>query len=116
MKLKAWLNKKLLGNIPSSVIAFHFNLYESEKKNRYMAELVGCDRYCPDDADWACEISYSSGKNLYEFTSDDWQSALQSFVRAVSHYLDLCDATNRLKQAQYITAGFVDGDLVVIEQ
>ena len=98
------------------MIAFNFNLYEGKLKNHYMAELTGCERYCVDDDDWACETVYSSGKSLYEFTAESWENALEKFTKLVKTYLDLCDASNRLKQAKWITAGFTDGNLVVIKR
>lgn len=116
MNFRKWLDKNLTSSVPDCVIAFNFNLYERKLKNHYMAELTGCERYSVDDDDWACETVYSSGKSLYAFTAESWENALEKLTKLLRTYLDLCDSTNRLKQAQYITAGFAEGNLVVIER
>lgn len=116
MEFRKWLDQQLSGDIPESVIAFNFNMYEGETENEYQVQLVGCVSYDPDDDDWACDTTYSSGEDLYIFSSDDWEEALQTLIATVKDYLNTCEMPNRLKQAELVAAGFVDGDLEIILQ
>ena len=116
MKFEDWLNSLLLNSIPNNIIAFNFNLYESETDKQYDVQLVGSSYYSIDDEDWACNTEYSSGEILFSFMSDEWEIALQDFINLLKKYLQLADMSNRLKQAEYITAGFVDGDLEIVSK
>ena len=102
-------------NIPSDLIAFNFNLYEDEIENQYNVELIGCKEYDKDNDDWACTPDYSTGENnMYAFSADGWEEALDLCVKLIRDYLQTCSVPNQLTKAAYITAGFVDGDLEVI--
>ena len=115
MEFKTWLEKQLSGQIPSDVVAFNFNLYESDLENQFDAQLIGCKKYDLQNDDWACFPDYSSGEDLYHFSADGWEEALEFFIMLVKEYLKSCGTHSKLKTAEYISAGFVDGDLEVIE-
>lgn len=114
MEFKNWLERHLSDNIPSNVIAFNFNIYESSIDNQYDVQLVGSSYYSIDDENWACNTIYSTGEDLFSFNSASWEIALNEFIEFVKKFLHSCDENNRLKQAEYITAGFVDGNLEII--
>jgi hypothetical protein len=52
-QFNAWLDGALSQHIPSSVVAFSFNLAEP-----WCIEVIGSDRYSDDEAEWACEESF----------------------------------------------------------
>ena len=114
MNFKEWLDKQLSQNIPENVTAFNFNIYEQEIDSQYDVQLVGCIKYDTTNDDWACKPQYSTGEDLFQFNSDNWENALRALINMVNEYLLQCNELNRLRQAKYITAGFVDGDLEVI--
>ena len=116
MRFNIWLERQLSQQIPQDVIAFNFNLYESLVENRFDVQLVGCKQYDLDSDDWACRADYSSGEDIYSFSADGWEKALETLIILVKDYLQLCSISNQFSAAEYISAGFVDGDLVVIAQ
>lgn len=110
-KFDAWLDGALSQPIPSSVVAFSFNLAEP-----WCIEVIGSDRYSDDDADWACEESFRpDGEPLSLPESEvggDWELVLQAAKRLVSVYLDRPSAGGALlRRAEAVAVGFVDGDL-----
>lgn len=114
MEFTIWLEKQLMKPITNDVVAFNFNLYECEADGQFDAQLIGCKEYDLEDPDWACAPDYTSGEDLYHFSADDWEMALESFVTLVKDYLQSCSTPNRLTSAACISAGFVDGDLEII--
>lgn len=114
MDFKQWINDLHLENIVGNVRAFCFNLYESCEDEKFDAQLVGCERYDENNDDWACKVIYSSEENLYSFNSEDWEHALVDFSHIVRQYLQQCEGSEKLKKAEYVAVGFVDGDLELI--
>ena len=58
-----WLNKALSVNIPKSVKAFNFNLFETG--SNFGIELIGSSEFDADDSDWACqEVFEANPRNL----------------------------------------------------
>ena len=114
MEFKAWLEKQLSREIPDNIIAFNFNLYESETEDQFDVQLIGCKEYDLEDEDWACNSDFSTEEDLYSFSADDWEDALKTLIKSVKDYLQSCSTPNKLTTAEYVTAGFVDGDLEVI--
>ena len=113
MELKAWLKPHLKNG--AGYIAYNFNLYELEK-DYFGAELVASKAYDPDDDDWACETVFSSGDELFEYSSDNWQTAQIEFLAWVSAFLAEEGVSVFGDQVEFITAGFIDGKLEVIYQ
>lgn len=114
MEFNIWLEKQLMGPIPDDVVAFNFNLFECETENQFDVQLIGCKEYDLEDDDWACAPDYSSGEDLYHFSADGWEKALESFIALVNEYLQSCGTPNQFTAAECISAGFVDGDLELI--
>ncbi len=53
-KISDWIDGVLSADIPDEVVAFCFNLYETDDDSWGMG-LVGTGRFDPDDQDWACD-------------------------------------------------------------
>ena len=114
MKFEKWLKKQLIKDIPDNVIAFNFNLYETDDDESFDVQLVGCENYSKDDEDWACDTVFSSEEDVFTFKDEDWESALETCKSMIQDFLASCDSDNKLSRAEYVTVGFIDGDLEVI--
>lgn len=114
MLFEDWIEKQLLKPFPESVIAINFNLYETDDENLFDAQIVGCEHYDANDDDWACNTVFSSGEDLFQFRSDDWESALSDFKNILCNYLHTHPKT-KLNKFEHISFGFVDGDLIPIK-
>ena len=113
MEFKKWLDS-LLEEIPDGLVAFNLNLYETDDENLFDAQLVGCNQYDLEDEDWACDVAYSSEENILSFEAEDWEKALEIALDEMKAYLDSAEDGNKIKKAEYVTAGFVDGNLEVV--
>ena len=103
----AWL-KPHLNALPAEAKALCLNLYESEEEGEFDAQLVACADYDREDPDWACEDIYSTGEELFGFSSEDWEAALDLMLETVGEAI----ADGILPDAiEYVAVGFVDGDL-----
>ncbi|GGP58611.1 hypothetical protein GCM10009347_26310 [Shewanella algicola] len=110
-----WVNRQLGKNIPSDIIAFHFNLYEFP----FCIELIGEKRFSLSDDDWACGEEWVPDNRRIEVSSEifasSWENGLMNIVTMVKEYLT-SDFGNSYKliEAQCVAVGFVEGDLVYI--
>ena len=54
---ESWLSNSLSQEIPDSVRAFSFNLYEPALVDdvKFGVELIGAESFNEDDSDWACD-------------------------------------------------------------
>lgn len=107
----SWLDAALAQPIPSSVLAFSFNLAEP-----WCVEVIGAERYAEEDSDWACDEAFRPkipNFDLHESeVGDDWESVLEAAKKIVSSYIDRPSAGSAiLKRAEAVCVGFVDGDL-----
>jgi len=106
-----WLDSALSQPIPSSVVAFSFNLAEP-----WCIEVVGSDRFSDDDPDWACEESFRPDVEQLSLpeskVGETWELVLEAAKRLVSAYLDRPSAGSAvLRRAEAVAVGFVDGDI-----
>ena len=102
-----WLKPHLIA-LPAEAKALCLNLYESEEEGEFDAQLVACAAYDREDPDWACEDIYSTGEELFGFSSEDWEAALDLMLETMSEAI----ADGILPDAiEYVAVGFVDGDL-----
>ena len=105
--LIAWLTPHLQA-LPAEAKALCLNLYESEDEGEFDAQLVACAAYDREDPDWACEDIFSTGEELFGFSSEDWEAALDLMLETMSEAI----ADGILPDAiEYVAVGFVDGDL-----
>ena len=106
-ELISWLTPHLQ-SLPAEAKALCLNLYESEEEGEFDAQLVACAAYDREDPDWACEDIYSTGEELFGFSSEDWEAALDLMLETMSEAI----ADGILPDAiEYVAVGFVDGDL-----
>ena len=106
-ELITWLTPHLQA-LPAEAKALCLNLYESEEEGEFDAQLVACAAYDREDPDWACENIYSTGEELFGFSSEDWEAALDLMLETMSEAI----ADGILPDAiEYVAVGFVDGDL-----
>jgi hypothetical protein len=110
-----WAEKALAGNIPKEVVAFSFNLYEAPRS--FQMEVIGTSHYDAKNQDWACDEMFVRRDPLlnlpYSAVGSSWQRCLESAVGMVGRYLANRESrgSNRLRLAEAVTVGFVDGDL-----
>src|SRR5688572_29523044 len=113
---RTWADGALTENPGDKVRAFSFNLYEHE--DSFAIELIGCPRYDPQDQDWACQELFVHREPLFEMpralVGNKWQEGLAASLALVRAYLRACDPTHRLRVAEAVTVGFVDGDLHLV--
>ena len=103
----AWL-KPHLNALPTEAKALCLNLYENEADGEFDAQLIGSATYDREDPDWACEDIYSTGEELFGFSSEDWEAALDLMLETMGEAI----ADGMLPDAiEYVAVGFVDGDL-----
>lgn len=106
-ELITWLTPHLQA-LPAEAKALCLNLYESEEEGEFDAQLVACAAYDREDPDWACEDIFSTGEELFGFSSEDWEAALDLMLETMSEAI----ADGILPDAiEYVAVGFVDGDL-----
>ena len=106
-ELITWLTPHLQA-LPAEAKALCLNLYESEEEGEFDAQLVACAAYDREDPDWACEDIYSTGEELFGFSSEDWEAALDLMLETMSEAI----ADGILPDAiEYVAVGFVGGDL-----
>ncbi|MTW14560.1 hypothetical protein GM658_28495 [Pseudoduganella eburnea] len=121
-KLNSWLASVLSPDVPSTVIAFSFNLFELESEDaKYGIELIGTDEFDPDDSDWACDEAWvASPRSISipgEFTSGGWEECLRDAKMMLTKTLDESSGPiTKLKETRAVAIGFVDGDLELIWQ
>ena len=106
-ELITWLTPQLQA-LPAEAKSLCLNLYESEEEGEFDAQLVACAAYDREDPDWACEDIFSTGEELFGFSSEDWEAALDLMLETMSEAI----ADGILPDAiEYVAVGFVDGDL-----
>ena len=106
-ELITWLTPHLQA-LPAEAKSLCLNLYESEEAGEFDAQLVACAAYDREDPDWACEDIFSTGEELFGFSSEDWEAALDLMLETMSEAI----ADGILPDAiEYVAVGFVDGDL-----
>ena len=106
-ELITWLTPHLQA-LPAGAKALCLNLYESEEEGEFDVQLVACAAYDREDPDWACEDIFSTGEELFGFSSEDWEAALDLMLETMSEAI----ADGILPDAiEYVAVGFVDGDL-----
>lgn len=123
----SWLDSVLSDPEAQDHVAFNFNIYEEvdefdddeaddsdETVGSFSLQLIGASRYDPDDDDWACDEEYSSGENLFAFSCDDWEAAIELVKDMITDYMANGNHKSVLNSATAVGYGFVDGDLFII--
>ena len=108
-ELLTWLIPHM-NALPAEAKALCLNLYEGETDGEFDAQLVACAEYDRENPDWACPQNelYTTGEELFGFTAEDWEAALDSMLELMG---DLVNDGILPDAIAYVAAGFVDGDL-----
>ena len=109
MNFYDWVNKQL-NSVANDIIAYCFNLYETEHPQLFDVQLIGSKEFTPNNDDWACHACFSSGEYVYSFYAHDWEDAMQVFKKQLQEYM-LSKKCNSLLKTAKVAFGFVDGDL-----
>ena len=102
---------------PTEVIAFNFGLMESDQG--FVMYLVGGFEYSEEDDDWACidmpEKTYRYLRLPDSIQSASWEQVLeQSYATLKELESEGIFKHNMLRNAQALTTGFDDGELIKI--
>lgn len=101
-----------------SIKAFNFGLLRSD--NGYKMYLTGSKAYDKDNDDWACEEDYAPEKRYLSLPEDlgdnSWSEILEFAVAQLKTWRHSDKFRQSfLQNAEYITTGFDDGDLMEIK-
>ena len=111
-----WIDKVLDQEIPNTVVAFCFNLYE-ESDGSWAMELVGTERFDLEDEDWACNelTDFGTRECLYNWEMKcEWDETLKYMVNELSQYLENGKYADLLKSKDGVGVGFVDGNIKIL--
>jgi hypothetical protein len=115
--LSTWLDKALEQELPKSIIAFNFNLYEGSE-GTYDIQLIGSDEFDEDDGDWACTDYCTTREDICYIKRtediDGWEEGLNYITKLVEQYLNEGKNAHILKSSNAVGIGFVDGDIEII--
>ena len=112
-----WIDSLDLDRIPDEVAGFCFNLYDGCDHLHWSMDLIGADRYDPEDSDWACDEVCDFGSRAPEFRwirEAGWEIVLEEVVAALRMYLSQGKYADALKSRTAAAVGFDDGDLEIL--
>lgn len=115
-EIEAWLNVVLEQDIPSSVAAFGFNLYE-DGNNAWSMELVGTESFNPENEDWICEevTDFETRDDPFAWEQEaGWEEILEEVILVLKEYLENGLYADLLKSRCGVGVGFVDGDVEIL--
>ena len=115
-EIEAWLNVVLEQDIPSSVAAFGFNLYE-DGNNAWSMELVGTESFDPENEDWICEevTDFETRDDPFAWEQEaGWEEILEEVILVLKEYLENGLYADLLKSRCGVGVGFVDGDVEIV--
>ena len=116
-----WLDQQLNKDLPEGVVAFNFNLYEGASDTpEYHIELIGADYFDEDDDDWPGNEVFTTRDDLFIIKRTEdisrWKKGLKLMTSLVSKYLQDGKYADKLKGAEAVGIGFVDGDLHILHR
>jgi len=119
-EFEAWLRTVLASDVPGDVVAFSFNLFEwGAVDPKFGIELIGASEFDAEDQDWACNEAWVATPRSIDiplaFSGSSWEICLQRAIQLVRGSLSGTSATaDRLRKAEAVGVGFVDGELEVV--
>lgn len=116
---KNWINESLSCDLPSTVGAFCFNLFETGID--FGIELVGCPSYDENDPDWACDEIFEAKQRSIDiplaYSGENWEECLEKMKElTVSFMCSNEPGAKVLNKAGAVGIGFVDGDLEILSK
>ena len=113
-KFEDWLNSVCEEEKDFPGEAINFNIYENED-SCWSVQLITADDYDEEDDDWCCEEAFSTEDNQFIWKQEcNWEEIQDLVVDMIERYLQQGRYRDFLKKYVAITAGFVDGDLILI--
>ncbi len=119
-ELNHWIDAALASEVPKTVIAYSFNLFELDPQEaKYGIELIGSEEFDADNSDWACNDVWTADPSSIHipkaFANGAWEECLDDVRGLLTNILSNASATaTKLKEARGVAIGFVDGDLELI--
>ena len=114
-----WIDKHLSNDLPNSVVAINFNLYEGSEET-YDVQIIGSDSFDEDNDDWACGEIYTTGEDVFFVPRTkhiaEWEEGLSFITALVEKYLREGKYANKLKNYEAVGIGFVDGDITILHR
>lgn len=114
--IENWLNAILVQDIPTSVVALNFNLYD-DGESKWSIELVGTESFDLEDQDWCCDEVFDFGTRETPFAwkeEKEWSDILNEMIQILKKYLNQGCYSEVIKKYKGIGIGFVDGDVEVL--
>ncbi len=111
-----WLDSALCQDVQDDVIAFNFNLYE-DAGSKWSIEIVGTLSFDENDEDWACDevTDFNTRENPLQWQEDtSWEDVLSKAEDMIIKYLETGKYAYKLKHADAVACGFVDGSLEIV--
>lgn len=109
-----WLDKIFEQELPKSIKAICFNLYD-DGNNKWSVELVGAASFDEENPDWACDEVFATRDNPYVLNIEsNWENVLNIFTNKVNQYLNNGKYSKKIKEYDAVAIGFVDGDLDIL--
>lgn len=115
-KVIDWLDDILEQDIPESVVAFCFNLYD-DGDDHWSMELVGTGQFDVDNEDWACDEITNFGTREERFIwkkALKWDDVLEEMICNLKEYLKTGKYAHILTSKDGVGVGFVDGDINIL--
>jgi hypothetical protein len=115
-----WMTQLTQSESPSAdIVAFNFGLFETE--DGYTIYLVGAKEFDADDDDWATEVDFEPANkylviNPAETKELNWNQVLEKVRGTIEQFVKSGRfGKSLLKNAEAITTGFDEGDLLRIK-
>lgn len=111
----SWLDNAMSGGIPKESAAAYFCLYEEHGEHLWGVQLICTDDFNPDDDDWACYETFTTGEDLFRWDTDmEWEDAQNTAEKLVEKYLSEGKYSETLKALHGVGVGFDDGDITIL--
>jgi hypothetical protein len=112
-----WIQRVIQSEAPdAATIAYNFGLFQGT--SGYSVYLIGSKEFDAEDSDWATNNDFEPKEKYYHFPVKEynqltWQQVLANVELSLRRFMDTDTFKNSfLAQAEAITIGFDDGDLI----
>lgn len=103
----------------ADIVAFNFGLFGTE--DGYTIYVIGAKTFDEEDSDWATELDFEPKDKYLEINPDEtrgleWNEVLEKAMLTIEQFVS-SDKFNGsfMRNAEAITTGFDDGDLLRIK-
>jgi len=116
VQFNAWVDRIMIEAGSAPVAAYNFNLYEHEEE--FAIQLIGSSSFDRSDEDWACDVTFSSGEDLFYLPHNifggQWRVGLEVANSLVKNYLQHGKYAALMKAACGVGVAFVDGNIDLV--